>query len=82
MARKQPAHSLPLHSQGSVVAEHDRGLVRDTHSQVHSTRFLQDRQGPRGHIDNYLKHWNEHPTPFVWTKEPADIIKKALRRAR
>ena len=24
----------------------------------------------------------ENPTPFVWTKEPADIIKKALRRAR
>ena len=34
------------------------------------------------HIDDYLSHWNEHPTPFVWTKEPADIIKKALRRAR
>jgi hypothetical protein len=24
----------------------------------------------------------KHPTPFVWTKDPADIIKKALRRAR
>jgi len=35
-----------------------------------------------GHIDSYLTHWNEHPTPFVWTKDPADIIKKALRRAR
>ena len=35
-----------------------------------------------GHINDYLIHWNEHPTPFVWTKEPADIIKKALRRAR
>ena len=28
------------------------------------------------------KHWNEHPTPFVWTKKPADIIRKALRRGR
>jgi transposase len=34
------------------------------------------------HIETYLKHWNEAPTPFVWTKEPADIIRKALRRAR
>lgn len=33
------------------------------------------------HIERYIDHWNEHPTPFVWTKEPADIIKKALRRA-
>jgi len=33
------------------------------------------------HIGSYIEHWNENPTPFVWTKEPADIIKKALRRA-
>jgi transposase len=32
------------------------------------------------HIERYLAAWNEHPTPFVWTKEPADIIRKALRR--
>lgn len=34
------------------------------------------------HIQSYIDHWNEHPTPFVWTKEPADIIRKALRRGR
>lgn len=34
------------------------------------------------HIGAYIEHWNQHPTPFVWTKEPADIIRKALRRAR
>lgn len=34
------------------------------------------------HIQTYIAHWNENPTPFVWTREPADIIKKALRRAR
>jgi len=33
------------------------------------------------HIERYLAAWNAHPTPFVWTKEPADIIRKALRRA-
>ena len=32
------------------------------------------------HITRYLAEWNAHPTPFVWTKQPADIIKKALRR--
>lgn len=32
------------------------------------------------HIDHYIQHWNEHPTPFVWTKQPADIIRKAVRR--
>jgi len=34
------------------------------------------------HIERHLAEWNAHPTPFVWTKEPADIIRKALRRAR
>ena len=33
------------------------------------------------HIQHYITRWNDHPTPFVWTKEPAAIIKKALRRA-
>jgi len=32
------------------------------------------------HIEHSITHWNEHPTPFVWTKEPADVIKKAIRR--
>jgi len=34
------------------------------------------------HIGRYIESWNAHPTPFVWTKEPAAIIKKALRRSR
>jgi len=33
------------------------------------------------HIGNYIDRWNDNPSPFVWTKEPAAIIKKALRRA-
>jgi transposase len=34
------------------------------------------------HIQRYIEHWNDDPTPFVWTREPAEIIKKALRRVR
>ena len=34
------------------------------------------------HIGQYIKHWNEDPTPFVWTKTPAHIIRKAVRRGR
>lgn len=34
------------------------------------------------HIRDYIEHWNEHPTPFVWTKKPAEIIRKAVRRSR
>lgn len=31
------------------------------------------------HIDHYVAHWNEDPTPFVWTKEPEELIRKAVR---
>ena len=34
------------------------------------------------HIQRYIAHWNDNPTPFVWTRDPAEIIKKALRRIR
>ena len=32
------------------------------------------------HIQRYIDSWNDHPTPFVWTKKPADLIKKIERR--
>jgi len=32
------------------------------------------------HIEAYIAQWNQHPTPFVWTKEPAEVIRKAVRR--
>jgi transposase len=31
------------------------------------------------HIEAYIADWNSHPTPFVWTKDPAAIVKKAIR---
>lgn len=34
------------------------------------------------HIQTYIDRWNTDPTPFVWTREPAEIIKKAIRRVR
>jgi transposase len=34
------------------------------------------------HIGACIERWNENPTPFAWTKQPADIVRKALRRAR
>jgi len=32
------------------------------------------------HIHHYIDRWNDHPTPFVWTKTPADLIRKIERR--
>jgi len=34
------------------------------------------------HIEAYIAEWNSHPTPFVWTKDPVTIVKKAVRRGR
>jgi transposase len=33
------------------------------------------------HIQDFINHWNENPTPFVWTK-PADEVLRKARRAR
>jgi hypothetical protein len=32
------------------------------------------------HIQAYIQNWNANPKPFVWTKNPADVIRKAIRR--
>ena len=34
------------------------------------------------HIEAYIDNWNSHPTPFVWTKDPAAIVQKAIGRLR
>jgi hypothetical protein len=29
------------------------------------------------HIEAFIAHWNENPTPFIWTKSADEILKKA-----
>jgi transposase len=52
-----------------------------TRKSVRRTSFPSVRALMR-HIQHYIDHWNDNPTPFVWTKKPADIIRKAVRRGR
>lgn len=52
-----------------------------TRKSVRRTSFPSVRALVR-HIQHYIDHWNDNPTPFVWTKKPADIIRKAVRRGR
>ena len=30
-------------------------------------------------IDQYIAHWNDHPTPFVWTKTADEILASVVR---
>jgi transposase len=32
------------------------------------------------HIRKYIEHWNNHPIPFIWTRDPSGIIEKSIRR--
>jgi len=52
-----------------------------TRKSVRRTSFRSVRALVR-HIQHYIDHWNDDPTPFVWTKKPADIIRKAVGRGR
>jgi transposase len=31
------------------------------------------------HIEAFIAHWNENPTPFIWTKPANEVIRKARR---
>ncbi len=33
------------------------------------------------HIQAYIDHWNQNPTPFLWTKTPETLIKKVHSHA-
>ena len=52
-----------------------------TRKSVRRTSFRSVRALVR-HIQHYIDHWNDDPTPFVWSKQPADIIRKAVGRGR
>ena len=31
------------------------------------------------HIEAFIAHWNENPTPFIWTKPASELLKKVRR---
>lgn len=48
-----------------------------------SRTHFPSKKALRDHIQSYIKHWNDDPTPFIWTKPAAAIIrsyKRALER--
>jgi transposase len=45
---------------------------------LRATEFLSRKQ-LRDHIKAYIEHWNRDPTPFIWTKPAAAIIRSHRR---
>ncbi len=45
---------------------------------LRATEFLSKKQ-LREHIAAYIVHWNQDPTPFIWTKPAAAIIRSHRR---
>lgn len=45
---------------------------------LRATEFLSKKQ-LRDHIKAYIAHWNNDPTPFIWTKPAAAIIRSHRR---
>jgi len=45
---------------------------------LRATDFLSKKQ-LRDHIAAYIKHWNAEPTPSIWTKPAAAIIRSHQR---
>ncbi len=47
--------------------------------EVARRRALSEQVALREHIDAYITHWNDDPTPFIWTKPAASIIRSRKR---
>lgn len=43
------------------------------------TSDFPNKKALRAHIAAYIKHWNQDPTPFIWTKPAAAIIRSHRR---
>ena len=44
-----------------------------------STTNFPSKQALRNHIESYIESWNDHPTPFCWTKPAAAIVRSHRR---
>jgi hypothetical protein len=45
----------------------------------HGVAHFSSKAALREHIDAYIAHWNDDPTPFIWTKPAASIIRSWKR---
>ena len=80
VADRSSAGALSFHPDGCLVAQPGRSVVQHPDPQVGAPRVLRHAPGAGPPHRALPRGWNTHPTPFVWTKDPAAIIKKALRR--
>lgn len=58
-----------------IVAQCGGGVVQHSHPRKSVRRgSFETLRALIRQIERYLTDWNAHPTPFVWTKDPAAII--------
>ena len=75
MAREESSRALPLHADERVVAEQVEGFFGILGKQSLGVAHFPSKVALREHIDAYIAHWNDDPTPFIWTKPAASIIR-------
>ena len=64
MAREESSRALPLHADERVVAEQVEGFFGILGKQSLGVAHFPSKVALREHIDAYIAHWNDDPTPF------------------
>ena len=74
LAGSPPPLPHALHPHLLLLAQPGRALVRRTHHQAAPARRATSVQALEADIRNWIKTWNENPSPFVWTKTADEIL--------
>jgi hypothetical protein len=69
-------HSTPASASWLNLVEEFFGILG---KQSLGVGYFPSKVALREHIDAYIAHWNDDPTPFIWTKSAASIIRSRKR---
>jgi len=56
-------------------------LLLDHHAAGHPPRLIHLGRDLTAVIGAFIDHWNQHPVPFTWTKDPDEIL-ASIKRAK
>jgi hypothetical protein len=76
---REESSCLPLHADERVVADQVEGFFGILGKQSLGVAHFPSKDALRDHIDAYIAHWSDNPTPFIWTKPASSIIRPRKR---
>ena len=79
LARAASALGLPLHPNLLLLAQRGGGLLRKLTKRRLKRSIFRSVLDLQAAINRFLEDYNRQPKPFVWTKDPGQIIAAVKR---